>query len=441
MRKTATAWLVALSLTWAAGGGSAQAQGIGEESKADLRARQAVLYDAMLAAPEDLEAMFAYAGVSARLEDYEAAISTLERMLIFEPDLPRVRLELGALYYRLGAYPVAERYFRSVRAAPDVPEAVRGRIDGYLGEIERRQARSRFTGRVEVGLTLDSNANLAPDSVLFGGVPATLDADSESEGDIGLRLRAQVRHRYDLRRANDDHWRTDASYFGRHYREEDEGDIDAVFLRTGPSLSLDDEAFGPKLRPFVEGEYVRTDGGSLYRGIGGGAELRLSPTDQISAFGELRLGWRDYDDRDDEDGVTGRVLAGLAYLPGRDLRFGVTALVQRDEADEDFNSNTEGALRLTASYAYDPGLSFAGEKWVVSGYGSIGLRVFDDPDPVVDPDEDRRDVEYRVGLEHTAYFRGGFYGSLGVSALRRDSNIVNFDLDNYGLTASVGYKF
>ncbi|MGY9054413.1 MAG: tetratricopeptide repeat protein, partial [Alphaproteobacteria bacterium] len=68
-------------------------------------------FDAVLADPSDIDAAFEYARIAAALGDYEAAISSLERMLIFDPNLLKVKVELGVLYFRLGSYETAKSYF------------------------------------------------------------------------------------------------------------------------------------------------------------------------------------------------------------------------------------------------------------------------------------------------------------------------------------------
>ena len=80
-------------------------------ARAALEARKEALFQQMLRDPANLDITFAYADVSAKLGDYEAAASALERMLLFNPDLPRVDLELGALYFRMGAFALALDYF------------------------------------------------------------------------------------------------------------------------------------------------------------------------------------------------------------------------------------------------------------------------------------------------------------------------------------------
>ena len=63
--------------------------------------------------PGDLEKTFKFAELAVKVGNYETAISALERMLLVNPNLPRVRLELGVLYFRLGSYQ-AERSTHSV---------------------------------------------------------------------------------------------------------------------------------------------------------------------------------------------------------------------------------------------------------------------------------------------------------------------------------------
>jgi hypothetical protein len=89
----------------------------------EIEARREALLKRMLSNPSDLDVAFEYANLSAQVGDYEGAISALERMLIYAPNTPRLQLELGILYYRLGAYEVARSYFEQALANPSVPPA------------------------------------------------------------------------------------------------------------------------------------------------------------------------------------------------------------------------------------------------------------------------------------------------------------------------------
>jgi cytochrome c-type biogenesis protein CcmH/NrfG len=56
----------------------------------EIEARREALLRQMLARPSDLDLAFEYATLSSQVGDYEGAISTLERMLIYAPNTPRL---------------------------------------------------------------------------------------------------------------------------------------------------------------------------------------------------------------------------------------------------------------------------------------------------------------------------------------------------------------
>src|SRR6188768_3535221 len=70
-------------------------------AKGDLERQYDEAFQETLRKPADLDVLFKFASLASQTGDLEGAISTLERMLLINPDLPRVRLELGVLYYRL----------------------------------------------------------------------------------------------------------------------------------------------------------------------------------------------------------------------------------------------------------------------------------------------------------------------------------------------------
>jgi hypothetical protein len=63
-------------------------------------------------------------------------------MLLFNPNLPRVQREIGALYYRTGSYDLARDYFERAAEGNPPPE-VRANVEQYLAEIEKSQSRQK----------------------------------------------------------------------------------------------------------------------------------------------------------------------------------------------------------------------------------------------------------------------------------------------------------
>jgi hypothetical protein len=81
--------------------------------------------------------------------------------------VPRLQLELGVLYYRLGSYQLARNYLTAALQAPHVPPEVRARVEPYLADIRNRMAVDRFSGTITFGFhkaerCIDSKRALRP---------------------------------------------------------------------------------------------------------------------------------------------------------------------------------------------------------------------------------------------------------------------------------------
>ncbi|MEQ9124416.1 MAG: tetratricopeptide repeat protein [Alphaproteobacteria bacterium] len=126
---------------------SVGAQEISAEGRAELEA----LFDEILKNPTDLDLTYKYAQEATRLGDYEAAITAYERLLLFNPELPRVKAELGVLYYRLGSFDTSRAYLQEALAS-DPPAAARERIEGFLARIDASKRRHSFSGSASAGM-------------------------------------------------------------------------------------------------------------------------------------------------------------------------------------------------------------------------------------------------------------------------------------------------
>jgi tetratricopeptide (TPR) repeat protein len=178
--------------------GEAAAQAAASEDAASLQAQKDALFQRMLRDPANLDVTFKYADVAARLGDYEAAVSALERMLLFNPDLPRVQLELGVLYFRMGSYGLARDYFDRAAAANPPPE-IRGRLDQYMAEIEKGEPRHRLSGYFFSGVQYQTNANVAGSSVILSPIgPVLLNNQFTKQASGSIFGSGSVLYSYDL---------------------------------------------------------------------------------------------------------------------------------------------------------------------------------------------------------------------------------------------------
>lgn len=428
----------------------AAAQTTGDD--AALRAVQAEQFREMFDDPDNLDKMFAYAQTSIRLRDYEAAISTLDRILIYNPDQPRVKLELGAAYYRIGSYTIARFYFDEVLNDPKTPDDLLPRVQAFLDEIDNRTAESSITGVIAANFIATNNANNGPDSpfIDFQGVLVQLgDPQATAQSDVGGSVSLSLTHVQDLGGTNADAWRTNFAYYSARYAGTDNGAADVVVLRTGPQLSLDDERYGPKIRPYVEIDHVRSGLDALYSTIGVGAEYSDTIDERNTVLADMRIGYRDFandgdrdnpnDPRRELDRTSFRGNFGLLHFYDEQTVLRGVLGAEVDNAGSDEESSAEISLTGGVTYAYDSGFEIADRRWVLSGTARVAYREHFAFDNV--PQVRRKDVDLRVGLAHTAYLEGGLALTLKADYFVRESNSRNFDLDSLTLTAGVSYFF
>jgi tetratricopeptide (TPR) repeat protein len=135
-----------------------------QPASADLERQYDAAFQEMLKHPDNLDVLFKFATLASQTGDLEGAISALERMLLIDRNLPRVRLELGVLYYRLGSYELARTYLELALKAPNLPPEVRQRAEKFMTEIQNKARPSHFSGEAFFGWRYQSNANLGPAS-------------------------------------------------------------------------------------------------------------------------------------------------------------------------------------------------------------------------------------------------------------------------------------
>lgn len=439
-KKNFMAAMAGLALATASFGAAAQSLLTGES---ELRQKQAEQFQAMFDRPEDLDLMFAYALTSIQLKDFEAAISTLDRILIFNPALPRVRLELAASYFRIGSYPVARHYFNEVVENPDADEAMITRAKEFLDVIEQRTRENYITGVIAANVIFTTNANNGPSTreIIFRDVDSRLTGnDVTSQTDVGASIALQATHVYDLGGLTEDSWRTNVALYSQRFSSTEDGAADVVVLRTGPQLSTDKDRYGVKVRPFVEFDHVRSSNDALFTTAAGGFEIQNTVNSRLTLTGEMKLGYRDYHNDNDRDGLTLRGVGGARYFYDDDLSFRVRGLAEFDGANDRTEQSYEIGAEGAIIYSYSSGFDFATRRWVASGSVRTLYRRFDEPGTGQGAlTRTREDVDIRLGLSNTAYIGDGWSLLTKADYFLRDSNVRNFDVDSF--TVSVGAQF
>ena len=241
-------------------------------------------FQEMLRQPANLDVLFKFATVAAQTGDLEGSISALERMLLIDPDLPRVRLELGVLYYRLGSYEIARTYLETTLQSAAIPPDVRSRAQQFLAEVEKRQSPSRIEGEVFGGFRYQSNANLGPatSSVLLFGQTANLNQAAIGTADWGTVTSGSVRHIYEFGSQDKGQLETQLTAYANRQFQVQVANVSILDLTSGPRFQAFQGIFEDvSVKPFLTAGYIWVNDTSFYGAYGSGFEVGTLLADRL----------------------------------------------------------------------------------------------------------------------------------------------------------------
>jgi hypothetical protein len=419
---------------------------------AALKSEQQALLKRAFKEPANLDVAFRYAEVSTQLNDFEAAIGALERMLFFNAKLPRVQLELGVLYFRLGSYEMAKSYFTTAIADPTAPPEVRGKVQAYLDEIEKRLNPSLLAGFVQTGVRYQTNATAGPSGSLIRvfGFDGVLDQKFVKQGDWNAFSQAIVYHTLDLQTQRGDTWETQVSAYLSEQRKIKRLDAAAIGAQTGPRIVLDpgrSPGTGLSVRPYVGGLLVALEE-DYYLGsaVAGGAVTWLPAPGWSVELGGDR-GHRTFHNTETyttADLQSGTMSSGYLAVRGPLLdgvRWQARGGILRDDARDGSQSYLQRLFELFVSYDLNVNLMGAPQRITLSPFAGISWTDYREPNPLVDPDVTRQDRERFVGLAIDAPLYKSFGLGVRVQYAHTDSNLPNFRTDNFSVSAGPTFRF
>lgn len=138
--------------------------------------------------PEDSEVQFLLGMIAVQEKDYTEAIRRFRRILVREPGVARVRLELARAFFLAEDYDNAERQFRLARAG-DLPSVVMANIDQYLAAIRQKR---RWSYNLSIAAAPNTNMNAGPNvtTVSLYGLPFTLSQETRRQSGLGAQIAA-----------------------------------------------------------------------------------------------------------------------------------------------------------------------------------------------------------------------------------------------------------
>ena len=393
-------------------GGSPSAQELSSVERAQLQAQKDALFQRSLRDPGNLDTTFAYADVSAKLGDNEAAVSALERMLLFNPNLPRVQLELGALYFRMGSYDIARTYFERAAAA-NPPDDVKTRIGTYLAEISRRNAPQRFSGSAFFGVQHQSDANIAgSSSIAFPGVVINLLPQFVKRSDFIPFGTVSVLYSYDLGNQDGDTVEIGGTGYVNHYGSVGRLNLGLVEATAGPRFNFREPLQGvsaASLKPYVIGNDVSLGGNQYFNTWGVGGESTALVWDDLRLKSTFEFRQKSFTNAPDRPLSTG--FNGSDKLVSLFLSKPITA-VPDSELSLEFNFlNQDTAFPYYTNKSFTGAVAYRIRYDDPTGYFRLPLETnfalsrswadYAAPDPCCFVASNRADQRWRFGITQT----------------------------------------
>ena len=369
--------------------------------------------------PNDLD--FLRGQLALQEEDFSKAIELFHRILVRDPSLHRVRLDLALAYFLSGDDEAASHHFQIASAAGLPPEA-QAKVDGYLLAIRRRR---HWTGEISLGVAPDSNINAATvvKTVNLFGVPFQVDQNAKKTSGVGLA--GSMAGAYQWESSEDSRLMVGGTLSDIQFADHLFNDR-AVSGFAGPRFLIGEDAEisvkATAFRRWYGGEAYSRGGGGRLEGL-----LGLSPRWQWNA--SLEIQQIDYDQLNLNNGPVAILGTGLTY--GIDassfVRFG--SAIEREQTNEPaFRDNQ---IMFETSYYRELPWGFTATLGA-----SIDIAAYDHALSAFGVTRHDLTANYQIGMANMAVDLAGFTPVIALIHTNRYSDIAfySFDRDRAELT-------
>jgi tetratricopeptide (TPR) repeat protein len=423
----------------------------GPMNDADKRIAADLLFKRLLLKPDDLDAGFRYAELETELGDYEAAIGALERILYYNPNLPRVKLQLGVLYFHLRSYEMARNYFNAVRDDPNTPSDVRTEVLTYIAAIDKAVAINQLSVYGQFGLAYQTNANAGPNSanVLALGQNALLSPQFQKTPDWNAFGLVTVHDFYDFNDQRGDGWESDLiTYYSQQFSVT-RLDLGLAELRTGPRLGIGNYG-GLTVHPYAIGNELTLGGVNYLNTLGGGVSLNWPVNENLTITPGVEFRNRYFYNSTNYPTAAGQSGGQwIGYVFGSGLISAPLGLswqgrVSYTDSDATYGPYAFHDFSIDAGLPYSftaPAFAHTGSLWTITPSAGFSYTPYAEPDPIVSPYTTRVDRQWRVAGTLDAPFYSNLGFTLQVQYLRTYSTISNYSLQDFVIAAGPTFHF
>lgn len=395
------------------------------------------IHQQLLNDPGNLDLLYAYAQQSIKEGNFEAAIGALEGMLVIAHNQPRVLLELGTLYQRLGSETTAQNYLSRAKALSGDNKKVSNITDDYLAETNKKKETNVLTGTVLIGLRHQSNPTLAPEAaeILSGGFNVPLSEARKPDADSNGLLFSRIEQQYQLTQHT--FLASELIAYATAYNQNTQLNYGLLDFTSGPLFASPKNAGGQyKLRPHLILRGSTLDNSQFEQTLGAGVdgEAILSAMTTIKA----RYQFRDIDFKDYNDTGSAPLRSGnehrldlryrYEYMRGHLVELGLFG--RSSDAERQYLEVNQYDVAFRYSLKWDNFLLRDQQKMTLTPFIIRRFTDYGGSNPHIHPGDTRSDREWRLGLTYTLPVYKSLSAQFNMEHADVDSNIINYDVKN-----------
>lgn len=376
-----------------------------------------IRYEDVLKDPDNIMLNFKYAQSQVKNGNVLGASATLERILLIDPSLDKVRLFYAVVLFRLDNWTESKREL-DLLLEKDLPNALREEVQVYVKQIKKRQKRTHMSFSQSMGYQFDTNRNAAPSSKkrLFANTALDISGTSRRRRDTSMLIISRFDAKHDLGFQAGHEVFGSFTYFNQDQTAIDNLDLQSFGYDLGANLKSEWLNVTPKFYAshlyLSREQYLRTQGGSIALNKTLWKRLGLNSTFRI--------------ERQSFTGVTESPLAkqrngrylelenGFSYALRRDMRVGSSIVYANKSAEEDVNAYERLQLKFSHTWLWPKG------QFVLNSV-TLGRDSYDEPDRII---AGRR--RYDKNLRYRATYGASLETLLIGKILPRPMKDINF---------------
>jgi hypothetical protein len=402
------------------------------------------LFRQMYKRPSNLEVSFKFTEQAVARGDYEAAIGTLERMLFFNPNLPRVKFELGVLYFNLDSFELARGYLQDAAKGADVPDDIRAQIRAYLAEIDRRLSRHEYSVFLQGGMRYQTNANLGPNGLMIRalGQDAILGKQFGKHPDWNYFQTVSAYYAYKMNLRGD---AIEVIFQGLNSTQVkfDQFNLGLIEVTVGQRVAVGQNA---SFKYYGIGDQVWLGGANYFNAIGGGLSARttIGSLGIVEAYIEDRhrtfFNSLNYPTASQQtsDLITAAITTDLAF--GR-LHWATRVGYDESRAIFNYNSYKRYSIDVAFPFAFELQLFGTPHQFVFAPTAGYSRADYAAPDPLLDRKIIRHDNEQRYGAIFDAQIIDNIGVRTEVQYYKIGSSLPNYTTSNFSVAVGPTVRF